>query len=70
LGRILFGQSRKEVREKLADPLLQHGIALTMRSIATYGFGHPQIFIAPPVAGVGPEPMLILVIIKRLIPAA
>jgi len=48
-GRVLFGQSRKEVREKLADPLFQHGIALTMRSIATYGFLHPQIFAAPPV---------------------
>jgi len=49
LGRVLFGQSRKEAREKLADPLFQHGIALTMRSIATYGFLHPQIFAAPPV---------------------
>ena len=49
LGRVLFGRSRKEAREKLADPLFQHGIALTMRSIATYGFLHPQIFAAPPV---------------------
>jgi len=49
LGRVLFGQSKEEVREKLVDPLFQHGIALTMRSIATYGFGRPQIFIAPPV---------------------
>ena len=48
-GRVLFGQGRKEVREKLTDPLFQHGIALTMRSIATYGFQHPQIFTAPPV---------------------
>ena len=49
LGRSVFGQTREKVKEKLSDPLFQHGIALTMRSIAKYGFRHPQVFAAPPV---------------------
>jgi radical SAM protein with 4Fe4S-binding SPASM domain len=49
LGRSVFGQTREEIKEKLSDPLFQHGIALTMRSVAQYGLRHPQIFSAPPV---------------------
>lgn len=47
-GRTIFGQSKKEIGEKLSDPLFRHGIALIMRSIGGYGFGHPQVFTAPP----------------------
>ena len=49
LGRLVFGQTREEIKEKLSDPLFQHGIALTMRSVAQYGLQRPQIFAAPPV---------------------
>ncbi len=49
LGRSVFGQTREQIKEELSDPLFQHGIALTMRSVARYGFRHPQIFAAPPV---------------------
>ncbi len=47
-GRIIFGQSKKQVREKLSNPLFRHGITLIMRSIGNYGFQHPQFFTAPP----------------------
>lgn len=49
MGRILFNQTRQEAKQKLADPIFQHGIALTMRSIGKYGVQKPQIFTAPPV---------------------
>ena len=49
VGRLVFGQTRKQAREKLSDPIFQHGIALTMRSIGKYGLLRPQIFTAPPV---------------------
>ena len=49
IGRIIFNQTRKELKEKLSNPLFQHGIALTMRSVGKYGLTKPQIFTAPPV---------------------
>jgi len=49
VGRIILNQTRKEVKKKLSDPLFQHGIALTMRSVGKYGLTKPQIFTAPPV---------------------
>lgn len=48
-GRVIFGQSRGEVEDKLSDPIFQRGISLTMRSIARYGVQKPQVFSAPPV---------------------
>ncbi len=49
MGRILFGQSRKDVRRELSNPTFQKGISLTMRSVAHYGLTYPQQFVAPPV---------------------
>jgi len=48
IGRVIFGQEREKVREELSNPLFQHGIALTMRSVARYGMTKPQRFAAPP----------------------
>ena len=49
MGRILFGQSSKDVRRELSNPTFQKGISLTMRSVAHYGLTYPQQFVAPPV---------------------
>jgi len=49
IGRIILNQTKKEAKEKLSDPVFQHGIALTMRSVGKYGMTKPQIFSAPPV---------------------
>jgi len=49
IGRVILNQTRKETKKKLSNPIFQHGIALTMRSVAKYGMTKPQLFSAPPV---------------------
>ena len=49
IGRVVFGQTRKDAEKELSNRTLQKGISLTMRSIAYYGLTYPQKFIAPPV---------------------
>jgi len=49
IGRIILNQTREETKKKLSDPIFQHGIALTMRSVGKYGMTKPQVFSAPPV---------------------
>ena len=49
IGRVLFGQTKDEVKKELSNPTFQKGISLTMRSVSYYGLTYPQKFIAPPV---------------------
>ncbi|MBC7188727.1 radical SAM protein [Candidatus Aerophobetes bacterium] len=49
IGRIILNQKKEEAKRKLSDPIFQHGIALTLRSVGKYGMTRPQIFAAPPV---------------------
>ena len=49
IGRVLFGQTKNQVKEHLSSRTFQKGISLTMRSVAHYGLTYPQKFIAPPV---------------------
>ena len=49
IGRVLFGQTREDVKKELSSRTFQKGISLTMRSVAHYGLTYPQKFIAPPV---------------------
>ncbi|MBE0477592.1 radical SAM protein [Candidatus Aerophobetes bacterium] len=49
IGRFCLNQTKQEAKQKLSDPIFQHGIALTMRSVGKYGMRKPQIFSAPPV---------------------
>jgi len=48
-GRILFGQTKEQVREELNNPTMRKGVSLTMRSVAHYGLTYPQKFVAPPI---------------------
>ena len=49
MGRIVFGQTREDVKKELSSRTFQKGISLTARSVAHYGLTSPQKFIAPPV---------------------
>ena len=49
MGRIVFGQTREDVKKELSSRTFQKGISLTARSVAHYGLTYPQKFIAPPV---------------------
>ncbi|TKJ47947.1 radical SAM protein [Candidatus Aerophobetes bacterium Ae_b3a] len=48
-GRILFKQTKEEVKKELNSPAIQKAVSLTMRSVAHYGLTYPQKFVAPPV---------------------
>jgi len=48
-GRVVFGQTREDVKRELNNRTFQKGISLVMRSMAHYGPTYPQKFIAPPV---------------------
>jgi len=49
IGRVVFGQTREDVKRELNNRTFQKGISLVMRSMAHYGPTYPQKFIAPPV---------------------
>ncbi|MEA1965627.1 MAG: radical SAM protein [Candidatus Aerophobetes bacterium] len=49
IGRVVFGQTREDVKKELSTRTFQKGISLVMRSVAHYGLTYPQKFIAPPV---------------------
>lgn len=49
MGRVIFGQTREDVKKELSSRTFQKGISLTARSVAHYGLTYPQKFIAPPV---------------------
>ena len=49
IGRVVFGQTKKDVERELSSRTFQKGISLVMRSVADYGLTSPQKFIAPPV---------------------
>lgn len=49
IGRVVFGQTREDVKRELINRAFQKGISLVMRSVAHYGPTSPQKFIAPPV---------------------
>jgi len=49
IGRLVFGQTREDVKKELSSRTFQKGISLVMRSVAHYGPTYPQKFIAPPV---------------------
>lgn len=49
IGRVVFGQTRDDVKRELSNRTFQKGISLVMRSVAHYGPTYPQEFIAPPV---------------------
>ncbi|MEA3485841.1 MAG: radical SAM protein [Candidatus Aerophobetes bacterium] len=49
IGRVVFSQTKEDVKRELSNCTFQKGISLVMRSVAHYGPTYPQKFIAPPV---------------------